>query len=85
VSDPATPRKIEGLTGTVGRGPFGSGSKSQREGLWLETSEGRYALRCKDGPSAGDTGLEKFVGRKVACDGFIVDHMVLAEHIKAID
>jgi hypothetical protein len=78
------PKRIDGLTGTVVRGPFGTGSKSEREAVWLETAEGRFVLRRKEGPTYDDRVLNKYVGKRVKCDGFIVDYMLLAERIKIL-
>ena len=78
------PQRIEGMTGVVVRGPFGTGSKSEREAVWLETAEGRFVLRRKDGPSFDDRALEKYVGKRVKCDGFTVGYMLLAERIEIL-
>ena len=78
------PQRIEGLTGAVTRGPFGTGSKSEREAVWLETAEGRFVLRRKEGPTFDDRALEKYVGKRVKCDGFIVGYMLLAERIEIL-
>jgi len=78
------PKRVEGLTGTVSRGPFGAGSKSERDAVWLETADDRYVLRRKEGPSFDDRALEKYVGKRVKCDGFIVGYSVLAERIKIL-
>lgn len=79
--DPSKPRRIAGLTGLVTRGPFGTGSKSERDAIWLETDEGRFVLRRKDGPAFGDRSLDGFVGQRVRCDGFILGYTVLAEQV----
>ena len=76
------PQKIEALQGNVVRAPFAAGSKSERQAIWLETARGRFVLRRKDGPTFGDKALEKYVGKRVTCDGFIVDYMLLAERIE---
>ena len=78
------PQRIEGLTGAVVRGPFGTGSKSERDAVWLETADGRFVLRRKEGPSFDDPELEKYVGKRVKCDGFIVGYMLLAERIEIL-
>ena len=78
------PRRIEGLTGAVVRGPFGTGSKSQRQAIWLETADSRLVLRRKDGPTFGDRALDRYVGKRVRCDGFIVGYMLLAERIDVV-
>ena len=66
------------------RGPFGTGSKSERDAVWLETADRRFVLRRKDGPTFDDRALEKYVGKRVKCDGFIVGYMVLAERIEVL-
>ena len=75
-------QKVAGLSGEVVRAPFGAGSKSERQAIWLETARGRFVLRRKDGPTFGDKALEKYVGKRVTCDGFIVEYMLLAERIE---
>ena len=78
------PQRVDGLTGAVVRGTFGTGSKSEREAVWLETDGRRLVLRRKDGPSFGDRTLDKYVGKRVTCDGFIVGYMLLAERIQIL-
>lgn len=79
--DDATPRRVDDLRGTVERGPFGAGSKSAREAVWIDTRQGRFVLRRKDGPTFGDAALDRYVGKRVTCSGFIVGYALLAEHI----
>ena len=79
--DDSTPQRVEALTGQVVRGPFGAGSKSARDAIWLETPERRFVLRRKEGPTFDDKALNAYVGRKVACSGFVVGDTVLAERI----
>jgi hypothetical protein len=78
------PQKVTGLTGTVVCAPFGSGSKSEREAVWLESREGRFVMRRKDGPTFDDPALAKYVGKRVKCDGVIVEYMLLAERIEIL-
>ena len=78
------PRRVDGLTGTVESGSFGTGSKSERHAVWLETSQGRFVLRRKGGPSYGDKLLEPYVGKNVRCDGFVVDYLMWAERIEVV-
>lgn len=75
------PRRIEGLIGLVIRAPFAVGSKSKREAIWLEVSDGPLILRRKGGPAFGDHCLDKFVGKQVSCDGWILGYTILAERI----
>lgn len=78
------PRRVAALEGAVVRAPFGVGSKSEREAVWLETAEGRFVLRRKDGPTYDDHALDKYVGRRVSCDGFVVGYTLLAEQIRLV-
>jgi len=78
------PRRVDGLEGSVERGPFGTGSKSEREAVWLRTPQERLVLRRKHGPSYGDTALEPYVGKHVRCDGFVVGYLLLAERIEVV-
>jgi hypothetical protein len=78
------PKRVEGLTGTVERGPFGTGSKSEREAIWLVTDGGRLVLRRKSGPAFDDSTLDRYVGKRVSCDGFIVGYTLLAERISIV-
>jgi hypothetical protein len=79
-----SPQRIEGIAGTVVRAPFGTGSKSEREAIWLDTGDQRLVLRRKDGPTFGDRALDKYVGKRVMCDGFIVGYSLLADRIKPV-
>jgi hypothetical protein len=78
------PQRIDGLTGAVVRGPFGTGSKSERDAIWLETADRRLVLRRKSGPTFDDRMLAKYVGKRVKCDGFIVGYTLLAERIEVL-
>jgi hypothetical protein len=84
LSDDAAPQRVTDLVGTVVRGPYGTGSKSARDAVWLETAERRLLLRRKTGPSFGDHRLDRFVGQRVQCSGFIVGGMLLAERIDVL-
>ena len=83
-SDDDSPCKVHGLIGNVERGPFGTGSKSEREAFWITTADERLVLRHKGGPSYADRELERYVGKRVKCDGFIVGYTLLAEHIETL-
>jgi len=78
------PRKVDGLTGAVTRAPFGTGSKSERMAVWIETAEGRFVLRRKDGPALDDKALDKYVGKRVTCGGFVVGYSLLADKIDVV-
>lgn len=80
-ADTAEPRRVDGIEGTVERGPFGVGSRSAREAVWVDTRQGRFVLRRKDGPTFDDAALDRYVGKRVTCSGFIVGYALLAERI----
>ena len=84
-TDDAKPRRVEGVSGMVARGPFGAGSKSARDAVWIDTPQGRFVLRRKDGPAFDDDALDRYVGKRVICDGFIVGYSLLAERIRVDD
>jgi hypothetical protein len=73
------------LHGRVRLGSYGKGSKSEREVVFLETSDARYVLRRKTGPVFGDTELTRYVGHEVECDGFVVGTTLLAERIELVE
>lgn len=79
------PIRITGLQGNVISAPFGKGSKSEREAIFVVTSNTRYILRRKSGPAFDDKELIKYVGHKIECDGFLVGSTLLAEQIKTIE
>lgn len=81
-ADDDSPQRVDGLIGTVVRGPFGSGSKSERNTLWLQTADRRLVLRHKSGPAFGDRSLDKYDGKRVTCDGFVVGYTLLTDKIK---
>lgn len=82
--DNQSPLRVERLAGKVVVGEFGGGSKSARIAVWIETDQGRFVLRRKDGPSFGDGTLKKYIGKSVECDGFVVGYTFLAEKIKIV-
>ena len=75
------PERVQGLTGAVVSAPFGQGSKSEHMAVWLEAPGRRLVLRRKDGPAFADRSLQQYVGKRVSCDGFVLDHTLLAERI----
>lgn len=72
------------MRGHVTRDEYAAGSKSARDAVRLETSDGRYLLRRKGGPAFADATLNRYVGHTVECDGFVLGTTLLAEHIELI-
>ena len=79
------PIRITGLRGHITLGPYGKGSKSERDAVFIETADARYLLRRKTGPVFDDTQLTQYVGHTVECDGFLLGTTLLAERIEIID
>jgi hypothetical protein len=57
------------LEGSVVRGPFAEGTKSEREAVYLVAGQGRYLLRRRGGNPFHDPVLEELVGRRIRCLG----------------
>jgi hypothetical protein len=71
------------ITGKVVSGPFGTGSKSEREAIYLEAEDGqRYVLRRAGANAFADPMLEPLLGRQVICQGKIVGYTLLADSIE---
>ena len=81
---PDRPMPVRGLEGDVSRGPYATGSKSERIAVWIDTGSARLVLRRKDGPAIGDRALAVYIGRRVRCDGVILAHTLLAESIEIV-
>ena len=81
MADASRPESVKKLQGTVRRGDYAKGSKSERVTVFLETAQGRFVLRRKGGPAFADARLEQLVGHLVECDGFLVGTTLLAERI----
>lgn len=65
------------FVGKVTRKPFGKGSKSEHEALYLETDESEYVLRRKGGNPFYDAVLQSLVGKTIRCEGFVSDYMLM--------
>jgi hypothetical protein len=75
------PKRVQGIRGLVSVGPYGVGSKSEREAVYIDVDGTPYVLRRKTGPVFADAELQTFVGKRVVCDGYIVGHTLLVERI----
>ncbi|MFZ0328061.1 MAG: hypothetical protein WBP64_13170 [Nitrososphaeraceae archaeon] len=81
----ARPIRVTAMRGRIKLGQYGTGSKSEREAVFIETADARYILRRKTGPVFNDTMLTEYVGHEVDCDGFLVGKTLLAERIEVVD
>jgi hypothetical protein len=78
------PVRVNKLRGTVEKGLYGKGSKSEREAVFIQTSDMRYVLRRKTGPAFGDSELDIYIGHVIECDGFAIGTTLLAENMKIV-
>ncbi len=83
--DPSQPKRVISIRGVVTHSTYSAGSKSEREAVFIDTSDGRYLLRRKNGPAFGDVELEEYIGHTVECLGFLVRNTLLAEKINMIE
>lgn len=67
------------LSGTVERGIFGAGTRSESEALLLKMADGSsLKLRSKGAnPFEIDESLVTFVGKRVTCKGFVNSDVLL--------
>ena len=64
-------------SGSVVKRPFGVGSKSERDAIYLVTKDGDYVLRRQGGNAFFDPELEKLVGKNIQCTGTLVGYTLL--------
>jgi hypothetical protein len=83
MAEAETPVPVAGLRGRVTRRVFGQGTKSEHLAVWIDTDRGSFILRRKGGPAFADPELDRYVGKTVVCDGFLLAHTLLAERITA--
>jgi hypothetical protein len=72
------------FTGKVVKGPFGTGSKSEHEAVYLDSDKGRYVLRRQGGNPFYDPELQKLVGRDIRCTGEVHDYLLMISSWKII-
>ena len=57
------------ISGTVVKEPFGTGSKSERAAVVLDTGDAKYVLRRDGGNPFADPVLDGLVGKSISCKG----------------
>lgn len=80
----SSPVRVDDLRGRVSRRRVGKGSKSERVALCIDTGQGRFVLRRKGGPAFGDSSLERYRGKLVACSELIVSTTLIADQIRVV-
>lgn len=64
-------------TGSVVKRRFAKGSKSERDAIFLVTSDGDYVLRRQGGNPYHDPDLERLVGKEIRCTGLVTGYTLL--------
>lgn len=70
--------------GKVIRKPFGTGSKSERDAIFLSTGGGEYLLRRLGENPFSDPALEELVGKTITCTGEVTGYTLLMEKWKEV-
>jgi hypothetical protein len=71
-------------TGSVVKRPFGVGSKSERDAIFLVTKDKEFVLRRQGGNAFFDPALEKLVGNEVRCTGVVTGYTLLVSDYAVI-
>jgi hypothetical protein len=64
-------------SGSVVKRRFAKGSKSDRDAIFLVTSDGDYVLRRQGGNPYHDPELERLVGKEIRCTGLLTGYTLL--------
>jgi hypothetical protein len=65
------------FVGKVTRRTFGAGTKSEHEGVYLDTDRGSFLLRRAGGNPFSDPEVESLVGKRVRCKGEAFDYFIV--------
>lgn len=71
--------------GQVVKKPFGAGSKSERDAVYLVAGSGeQYVLRRRGGNPFQDPELDKLVGKSIAAEGLLTGYTLIVSHWREI-
>jgi hypothetical protein len=73
------------LSGQVTGGLAARGSKSERQGVFLETKEGRYVLRRQGGNPFVDPAIQELIGKRIHCKGLLTEHTFIMSEWDVIE
>lgn len=65
---------MEEVSGQVVKAPFGTGSKSDHDAVYLHTDNGNFVLRRAGENAFSDPTLEALVGKKIQGHGKVVGY-----------
>ena len=69
------------LSGLVVKKKFGTGSKSERDAICLQTEKGEYLLRRVGANPFQDAGLQQWIGKEITAFGIISDYTFFAKKL----
>jgi hypothetical protein len=72
------------ITGTITREPFGSGSKSEHNAIYIKNDVVVYKLRRPGANAFQDPVLTQLLGRQVEVRGRLADGIFFADDIKTL-
>jgi hypothetical protein len=70
------------LTGKISVRPFGAGTKSEHDAVYLDTADGNYRLQKKGANPFENTALKQLEGKKVIVEGTLDKAVFFASTIK---
>jgi hypothetical protein len=73
------------ISGIVVLKPFAEGSKSEHEGVWIDTGEQLYKLRKSGGNPFHDDSLNELVGKQITATGILHDYTFVITDIEEKD
>lgn len=76
---------MQEFVGKVTKGPFGKGSKSERDAIYLETPDQSYVLRRVGANPLHDPQLEALVGKKIQCSGEASQRTLIIAEFSVLD
>ena len=72
------------LRGKVIEKPFGRGSKSEHEAVYLQTDKGEFLLRKEGSNPFENQELREFVGKEVVATGTLREYLFLVKTIELV-
>ena len=64
-------------SGSVVKRPFGVGTKSEHDAVFLVTKDKQYVLRRQGGNAFHDPALEQLIGKQIQCTGTVIGYTLL--------
>jgi hypothetical protein len=72
------------LSGSVVQRLFGEGSKSEHDAIMLESEQGAFVLRRREGNAFSDPELQALVGRKICGRGVLRGHTFIMSRFEEL-